>query len=80
MGELEAIKILNDRVTPEVLKELWRVVVAELNTGLRRGNSWLSIDPGFVKRLMDGGLYYHQTVSLSIPQRYRHCVIPNPPL
>ena len=27
--ELERIRHLNDRVTPEVLKELWRVIVAE---------------------------------------------------
>ena len=44
MRELESIRLLRDRIMPDVLKELWRVVVAELNTGLWE-SKLLSIDP-----------------------------------
>ena len=51
--ELERIRHLNDRVTPEVLKELWRVIVAELNTGLRE-SKLLSIDRAWIREESDG--------------------------
>ena len=51
--ELERIRQLNDRVTPQVLKELWRVIVAELNTGLREGKL-LSIDRAWIREEADG--------------------------
>ncbi len=51
--ELEGIRLLKDRVMPEVLKELWRVVVAELNTGLREAKL-LSIDRSWIRQETDG--------------------------
>ena len=51
--ELEAIRLLRDRVTPKVLNELWRVVVAELNTGLRQ-SKLLSIDRSWIRQEADG--------------------------
>lgn len=51
--ELEAIRLLRDRVTPDVLKELWRVVVAELNTGLRE-SKLLSIHRTWIRQEADG--------------------------
>ena len=51
--ELEGIRLLRDRVTPEVLRELWRVVVAELNTGLRE-SKLLSIRRSWIREEADG--------------------------
>lgn len=51
--ELERIRLLKDRVTPEVLKELWRVIVAELNTGLREAKL-LSIARAWVREEVVG--------------------------
>jgi integrase len=51
--ELARIRLLKDRVTPEVLKELWRVIVAELNTGLREAKL-LSIERAWIREETDG--------------------------
>ncbi len=51
--ELERIRQLKDRVMLEVLKELWRVVVAELNIGLREAKL-LSIDRSWIRQEVDG--------------------------
>ncbi|MGC4099522.1 MAG: site-specific integrase [Nitrospira sp.] len=51
--ELERIRLLKDRVTPEVLKELWRIIVTELNTGLREAKL-LSIDRSWIREEVDG--------------------------
>ena len=51
--ELEGIRLLRDRVMPEVLAELWRVVVAELNTGLRE-SKLLSIKRSWIREEADG--------------------------
>lgn len=51
--ELERIRLLKDRVMPEVLSELWRVVVAELNTGLREAKV-LSVDRAWIRQEADG--------------------------
>ena len=58
--ELEGIRLLRDRAMPEVLRELCRVVVAELNTGLRESKLLAVHRPGSVRKLMDGGLFYHR--------------------
>jgi integrase len=51
--ELDAIRLLRDRVMPEVLYELWRVVVAELNTGLREAKL-LAIQRSWIREEADG--------------------------
>ena len=51
--ELERIRLLKDRVTPEVLNELWRVIVAALNTGLREAKL-LSIVRLWIREESDG--------------------------
>ena len=51
--ELERIRLLRDRVMPEVLNQLWRVIVAELNTGLREAKL-LSIDRSWIRQETDG--------------------------
>jgi integrase len=51
--ELEAIRLLRDRVMPEVLQELWRVVVAELNTGLRE-SKLLGVHRSWIREEADG--------------------------
>lgn len=51
--ELEGIRVLQDRVSPEVLKEMWRVVVAELNTGLRE-SKLLAIQRSWIREETDG--------------------------
>lgn len=51
--ELEAIQALRDKVLPEVVKELWRVVVAELNTGLREAKL-LAIHRSWIREEADG--------------------------
>lgn len=51
--ELERIRLLKDRVTPEVLLELWSIIVVELNTGLREAKL-LSIDRSWIREEADG--------------------------
>ena len=51
--ELERIRMLRDRVSPEALRELWRVIVAELNTGLREAKL-LSIQRSWIREEADG--------------------------
>ena len=51
--ELERMRLLRDRVTPDVLKELWRVVVAELNTGLRE-SKLLAVQRSWIREEADG--------------------------
>jgi integrase len=51
--ELEGIRVLRERVMPEVLKELWRVVVAELNTGLRE-SKLLAVHRSWIREEADG--------------------------
>ncbi|MGH9549190.1 MAG: tyrosine-type recombinase/integrase, partial [Terriglobales bacterium] len=52
-AELEGIRLLRDRVTPEVLRELWRVIVAELNTGLRE-SKLLAVHRSWIREEADG--------------------------
>jgi len=51
--ELESIRLLRDRVMPEVLAELWRVAVAELNTGLRE-SKLLAVHRSWIREEADG--------------------------
>ena len=51
--ELEGIRLLRDRVMPEVLYELWRVIVAELNTGLRE-SKLLAVHRSWIREEADG--------------------------
>lgn len=51
--ELEGIRLLHDRVMPEVLQKLWRVVVAELTTGLRK-SKLLAVHRSWVREAADG--------------------------
>jgi integrase len=51
--ELEGIRLLRDRVMPEVLRELWRVIVAELNTGLRE-SKLLAVHRSWIREETDG--------------------------
>jgi hypothetical protein len=51
--ELERIRLLKDRVTPEALNELWRVIVAATNTGLREAKL-LSIERLWIREECDG--------------------------
>lgn len=51
--ELERIRLLRDHVMPDVLKELWRVVVAELNTGLRE-SKLLTVQRSWIREEADG--------------------------
>ena len=51
--ELEGIRQLRDRVMPEVLQELWRVIVAELNTGLRE-SKLLAVQRSWIREEADG--------------------------
>jgi hypothetical protein len=51
--ELEGIRLLRDRVMPEVLHELWWVVVAELNTGLRE-SKLLAVQRSWIREEADG--------------------------
>lgn len=52
-SELKAIGVLRNRVMPEVLAELWRVVVAELNTGLRE-SKLLTVHRSWIREETDG--------------------------
>jgi integrase len=51
--ELDAIRLLRDRIMPEVLQELWRIVVAELNTGLRE-SKLLAVHRSWIREEADG--------------------------
>ncbi len=51
--ELDGIRLLRDRVMPEVLAELWRVIVAELNTGLRE-SKLLAVHRSWIREEVDG--------------------------
>ena len=51
--ELEGIRLLRDRAIPEVLAELWRVVVAELHTGLRE-SKLLAVHRSWIREEADG--------------------------
>ena len=51
--ELDSIRLLPNRVMPEVLQELWRVVVAELNTGLRE-SKLLAVQRSWIREEADG--------------------------
>jgi integrase len=51
--ELESIRLLRDRVMPDVLRELWRVIVAELNTGLRE-SKLLAVQRSWIREEADG--------------------------
>jgi integrase len=53
VSELEGIRLLGDRVMPEVLRELWRIVVAELNTGLRE-SKLLAVQRSWIREEADG--------------------------
>jgi integrase len=51
--ELEGIRVLRNHVTPAVLRELWRVIVAELNTGLRE-SKLLAVERSWIREESDG--------------------------
>ena len=51
--ELDSIRLLRDRVQPDVLRELWRVMVAALDTGLRE-SKLLSVQRSWIREEPDG--------------------------